>query len=188
MPRAHSLADGKSTDDPIAVEVLILVAVLATSVLSGVLGMAGGMVFMAVLVTILPVATAMVVHGTAQAASNGARFLFLRRYVMWRVVPPYLLGGAIATALFALVRLAPHPGLVLILVGTGPWLARLMPGKDGLDIRNRGVGVACGATVTAAQLLAGASGRCSTPSTSIPRWTVAASSPPRRLRKRSATP
>ena len=71
---------------------IVLIAVLATAVLSGVLGMAGGMVLMAVLVTVLPVATAMVVHGFAQGASNGARVWFLRRHVMWDVVPP-LLGG-----------------------------------------------------------------------------------------------
>ena len=137
---------------------IILIAVLATAVLSGVLGMAGGMVLMAVLVTVSPVATAMVVHGIAQATSNGARVWFLRRHVMWNVLPPYLLGGALATGVFVAVAFVPEPGLVLVLVGASPWLARLVPFLRGLDIRHRGTSVACGATVTAAQLLAGASG------------------------------
>ncbi|MCY4015033.1 MAG: sulfite exporter TauE/SafE family protein [Gammaproteobacteria bacterium] len=137
---------------------IVLIAVLATAVLSGVLGMAGGMVLMAVLVTVSPVATAMVVHGIAQATSNGARVWFLRRHVMWNVLPPYLIGGALATGLFVAVAFVPEPGLVLILVGASPWLARLVPFLHGLDIRERGTSVACGATVTAAQLLAGASG------------------------------
>ena len=140
------------------IELVVLIAVLATSVLSGVLGMAGGMILMAVLVSVLPVAVAMVVHGAAQAASNGARTLFLRQHVMWRVVPPYLVGGTFATAFFVLISFVPAPGLVLILVGVSPWLARLTPFLRGLDIRNRVTGVACGAIVTAAQLLAGASG------------------------------
>ena len=137
---------------------IVLFAVLVTAVLSGVLGMAGGMILMAVLVSVSPVATAMVVHGAAQAASNGARVWFLRRHVMWNVVPPYLVGGAIATGIFVSVAFVPEPGLVLILVGASPWLARVVPFLRGLDIRNRTTGVACGATVTAAQLLAGASG------------------------------
>ena len=137
---------------------IVLAAVLATAVLSGVLGMAGGMILMAVLVSVSPVATAMVVHGAAQTASNGARVWFLRRHVMWNVVPPYLVGGTIATGVFVSVAFVPEPGLVLILVGASPWLARVVPFLRGLDIRNRTTGVACGATVTAAQLLAGASG------------------------------
>ena len=137
---------------------IVLIAVLVTAVLSGVLGMAGGMILMAVLVSALPVATAMVVHGIAQGTSNGARVWFLRRHVMWNVVPPYLLGGALATGVFVWVAFVPEPGLVLILVGASPWLARLVPFLRGLDIRQRGTSVACGTTVTAAQLLAGASG------------------------------
>ena len=137
---------------------IVFAAVLATSVLSGVLGMAGGMVLMAVLVSVSPVATAMVIHGTAQATANGARVWFLRRHVMWGVVPPYLVGGALATGVFAWVAFVPAPELVLILVGASPWLARLVPRLRGMDIRQRGTSVACGAAVTAAQLLAGASG------------------------------
>ena len=137
---------------------IVLIAVLATAVLSGVLGMAGGMILMAVMVTVLPVATAMVVHGFAQGASNGARVWFLRRHVMWNVVPPYLVGGALATTVFVWIAFVPEPGLVLLLVGASPWLARVVPFLRGLDIRNRATSVACGATVTAAQLLAGASG------------------------------
>ena len=52
----------------------------------------------------------------------------------------------------------PNPALVLILVGCFPWLARLLPTLRGLDVRRPVTAAACGATVTAAQLLAGASG------------------------------
>ena len=77
---------------------------------------------------------------------------------MWNVVPPYLVGGALATTVFVWVAFVPEPGLVLILVGASPWLARVVPFLRGLDIRNRATSVVCGATVTAAQLVAGASG------------------------------
>ena len=137
---------------------IVLATVLATAILSGVLGMAGGMVLMVILVGVLPVAAAMVVHGAAQAASNGARVWFLRRHLMWDVLPPYVVGGTATTAVFSWVVFVPDPGLILILVGAFPWLARLTPLLRGLDIRNRATSLACGTTVTAVQLLAGASG------------------------------
>ena len=137
---------------------VILATVLATAVLSGVMGMAGGVLLMAVLVTLLPVASAMILHGAVQAASNGARFLFLREYVMWGILPYYAVGALLAVLLFVAAAFVPDPALVLILVGSFPWLARLVPTLRGLDVRRPVTGAACGAAVTAAQLLAGASG------------------------------
>lgn len=137
---------------------VILAAVLATAILSGVLGMAGGLVLMGVLVLLLPVSTAMVVHGAVQAASNGARCLFLRKHIQWRIVPPYTAGAAVVVAGFAAATLVPDPGVVLMLIGAFPWLARLSPRSAALDINKPATAFACGVTVTAAQLFAGASG------------------------------
>ena len=137
---------------------LILATVLATAVLSGVIGMAGGVLLMAVLVTLLPVASAMILHGAVQAASNGARFLFLREHVMWGILPSYAVGALLAVLLFIALAFVPDSAVVLILVGSFPWLARIVPTLRGLDVRRPVTGVACGASVTAAQLLAGASG------------------------------
>ena len=137
---------------------VILATVLATAVLSGVIGMAGGVLLMAVLVTLLPVASAMILHGAVQAASNGARFLFLREHVMWGIMPFYAVGALLAVLLFIALAFVPDPAVVLILVGSFPWLARIVPTLRGLDVRRPVTGVACGVSVTAAQLLAGASG------------------------------
>lgn len=137
---------------------VILATVLATAVLSGVIGMAGGVLLMAVLVTLLPVASAMILHGAVQAASNGARFLFLREHVMWGILPFYAIGALLAAGLFVSLAFVPDPALVLILVGSFPWLARLVPTLRGLDVRRPLTGAVCGIAVTAAQLLAGASG------------------------------
>ena len=49
------------------IQAVIIGSVFATSLLSGILGMAGGMILMAVLVALLPVATAMVLHGDLDA-------------------------------------------------------------------------------------------------------------------------
>jgi len=139
----------------------ILLTVFATSVLSGILGMAGGMVLMAVLVSLLPVASAMMLHGAVQAMANGSRCWFLRHHVQWRILPPYLAGAGMAVTGFAALRLLPDPAVVLLTVGLLPWLARLVPARlifDRLDMSRPATAVVCGLLVTAAQLLAGASG------------------------------
>lgn len=48
-------------------------AVLATSFLSGVVGMAGGMILMGILLMMMDVTAAMVLYGVTQIAANGWR-------------------------------------------------------------------------------------------------------------------
>lgn len=136
----------------------ILVSVFVTALLSGILGMAGGMILMAILVLVMPVSTAMILHGAVQATSNGSRAWFLRQHVQWHILLPYSAGAAIAVGAFAALALVPNAGLVLLLVGAMPFLARLTPRLAGLDMNHRPTAVGCGVLVTAAQLLAGASG------------------------------
>ncbi len=136
----------------------LTIAVFFTSVLSGVLGMAGGMILMAILVTILSVANAMILHGAVQATANGSRAWFLRRHIKWRLLPNYMLGAIAAVVVFSLIALVPDPGLVLFLVGVFPWLARYSRSLKGLDVTRPLTTIVCGFVVTAAQLLAGASG------------------------------
>ena len=137
---------------------LILASVLFTSILSGVLGMAGGMILMAILVSMVSVASAMMIHGAVQATANGSRAWFLRTSIQWRILPPYLLGATIALLGFVAVTYVPDANLILIVVGVFPFLARLLPHLRGLDVRKPVVAVICGVVVTGAQLLAGASG------------------------------
>lgn len=141
-----------------SLNLLILLSVLVTAVLSGLLGMAGGMILMAILVVVLPVPLAMVLHGAVQALSNGSRAMFLWRHIEWAILPWYSVGAAVAVAGFAAVTLVPDPGVVLLLVGAMPFLARAMPRLAGLDMRHRPTAMAGGVVVTTAQLLAGASG------------------------------
>ncbi len=137
---------------------VILLSVLATSILSGILGMAGGMILMAILVSTVSVAAAMMIHGVVQATANGSRAWFLRRHIQWRILPAYLLGSGTVLGLFSAITLAPNSAVILILVGSFPWLARASPYVSGLDIKRTPTAFTCGGVVTAAQLLAGASG------------------------------
>ena len=150
----------------------ILLSVLITSVVSGVIGMAGGMILMAVLVSALSVSGAMMLHGAIQATANGSRAIFLRAHIQWRVLPPYVAGAAVALAFFLVLALVPAPGLVLLLLGALPWLGRAVPPLRavrrarrrnqphlrGLNICQPATAFGCGVVITGAQLMAGASG------------------------------
>lgn len=113
---------------------------------------------MAILVSSVGVASAMMLHGAVQATSNGSRAWFLRKQIRWSIMPNYMLGALFCVACFSLVVFIPEPGVVLILVGLFPWLARFSKRLAGLDITRPLTTFSCGIVVTSAQLLAGASG------------------------------
>ncbi len=138
--------------------VFLVLAVFATSTLSGVLGMAGGMILMALLATTLPIAAAMLLHGAVQLTANASRAWFLRGHVRWSILPWYALGASAVLAIFSILVLVPNAGLVLVLIGLFSLGARFSGHFAQLDVSRPGTAITCGIIVTAAQLLAGASG------------------------------
>ena len=71
------------------IALLILVAATITACISGIFGMAGGMIFMGVIATIMGVAEAMVVHGAVQSVSNSSRAWLLRPDIRWDILGIY---------------------------------------------------------------------------------------------------
>src|ERR1700761_2801209 len=102
---------------------------VATAFLSGLFGMAGGMILIGVLLTFMPLPTAMVLHAITQMASNGWRALLWRAHIRWRPVSVYLIGCALALALWSITRYVPDKPIALLLLGVTPFLARMLP-KD----------------------------------------------------------
>lgn len=136
----------------------LCLAVLATSFISGILGMAGGMILMGILLALMPVSAAMVVHGTTQFASNGWRALLWRRHIDWRVFRGYAIGALVALAAFSALQLVLSPAMVLIVLGLTPFSVYLLPRKLQLNVDRRGHAGACGLICMAVQLLSGVSG------------------------------
>lgn len=138
--------------------VIILIAVLATSFISGVFGMAGGLILMGVLALLLPVSGAMVVHGVVQSVANGWRAVLWRRWIEWRVLGLYLAGAAAAFAglVFVTVEL-PRPWLFIVL-GLVAFLVWLPAKRLQLDARRPVQAAICGFSVTGLNVVAGVSG------------------------------
>src|SRR5678816_146275 len=87
----------------------ISVAVVITSFISGILGMAGGMILMGVLLALMPVPAAMMLHGTTQMASNGWRAWLWRREIDWRVLRGTVYGSLVVLGFFAVLQLVAPP-------------------------------------------------------------------------------
>jgi uncharacterized membrane protein YfcA len=133
-------------------------SVLATSFLSGIFGMVGGLILMGILLMLLPVPLAMSLHATTQMASNGWRAFLWRTHVKWAVLPGYLLGSSSAFAFLAWVAFSPPTEAVYIALGVLPFAAAALPQRWALDIERRGAPTLVGFLVMGLSVFAGVSG------------------------------
>lgn len=133
-------------------------AVFASSVLSGIFGMAGGLILLGALLLYLDVVPAMVLFGAIQVAAGGWRAALWVQHVRWALVWRYLIG---ATAMFFAmrwVRFVPDKAMIYLGLGLMPFAAALLPAWASPDITRPGVPYICGAVIQFLQLLAGATG------------------------------
>jgi len=136
----------------------ISIAVLATSFVSGILGMAGGMILMGVLILLMPVPAAMMLHGIVQMASNGWRAWLWRREIDWRVFRGTAYGALGVLAVFSLLQLVGSRPVVYLVLGITPFASYLLPHSLKLNVDRLGHSVACGIVCTVLSLLSGVSG------------------------------
>ena len=94
---------------PVSLAILGLAA-LASSVLSAVVGMAGGLTLLTVMLVFFEPLVAVPLHGVVQLVSNGSRSTIHRRHLRWDIVLPYAV-------------------LLLPMSFAGLWLARALPAE-----------------------------------------------------------
>jgi len=116
------------------------------------------MILMGVLTLLVPVTTAMILHGYTQIGSNGFRAFLLRRHIEAHILPSYLAGTALGFSIFFFFQFVPSKGVVLTLIGLFPILLSLFPKIFAFDILRHRNAFLAGIFVTSAQILAGASG------------------------------
>jgi len=137
---------------------IILVTVLATSFLSGIFGMAGGIIFMGVLAALVPVATAMIIHGAVQMVSNGYRAYLWRAHIDWAVFRRYALGSVAAVGLLFALSWRPDKQMVYLMLGLVTLLVWLPKSVADLDIQKRYQAEGAGFVVQALNTVAGVAG------------------------------
>jgi uncharacterized protein len=142
---------------PLMIAALGLLMV-ATAFLSGLFGMAGGLILIGVLLALMPLPTAMVLHAITQMASNGWRAFLWRAHIRWRPVAVYLIGVALALALWSVTRYVPDKPVALLLLGVTPFMARLTPQRLKPDPDSVWQGMVYGSICMGLMLMTGVSG------------------------------
>ncbi len=140
---------------------------IATSALSAMVGLAGGVFLLAALLLYLEPATAIPVHGVAQLVSNGSRLYLQRPYVEWGAIRSFvwlLVPGGLA-GLWLLQAIPPHLGRLAIGVFALAAIWVPMGVRRGLGLRprlDRSVAtrrfLAAGALAGVANMVVGATG------------------------------
>jgi len=129
-----------------------------TATLSGVFGMAGGLVLMGALALVLPVQAAFVTHGVLQLVANGWRSVLHRKHVRWDIVGWYALASLVAGVTVALLSFTPSKPLLFLLLGLVPFLTWLPQSWINLDAAKPRQAFLSGLTVTGLNLTAGVAG------------------------------
>jgi uncharacterized membrane protein YfcA len=137
---------------------LIIIAAFATAFLSGIFGMAGGLLLMGVLAFLLPVSAAFVTHGILQLVANGWRAVVHREHVVWPIMRAYALGVFAAAALVAIVGFSPSRPLLFLLLGLVPLVIWLPRSWIAFDASRPSHGFLAGFTVSGLNLTAGVAG------------------------------
>ncbi|MCW2613238.1 MAG: hypothetical protein JWN08_232 [Frankiales bacterium] len=136
----------------------VVLAAFLTAAVSGVLGMAGGLLLLGALLLVLPVSAAFVVHGLLQLVSNGWRAYLQRAHARWATVGWYGAGALAAVALVSAVAYVPSRPLTYLLLGFVPALVWLPRGWLPLDAARPSHAALAGLLVTALNLVAGVAG------------------------------
>jgi uncharacterized membrane protein YfcA len=137
---------------------LIILAAGFCAVISGVFGMAGGLVFMGIIASLMSVSAAMVVHGVVQSVSNGSRSVILREHIRWDILGWQFLGALPAISLMLWAAFTPDKAQLFLALGLLPlllWLPRRWLAGDAEKPLHAAF---CGAMVMGLNLSAGVAG------------------------------
>ena len=138
---------------------LIGVTIISTSFLSGLFGMAGGMILLGVLLVYFDVATAMVIFSIIQFVANGWRAVQWWRFVLLADLlrlcgsAPCCRSRSCATSRSCRARRRSISGSALL-----PFVVELLPARARPNIEWRGVPFVTGVLTTIIQLLTGVGG------------------------------
>jgi uncharacterized protein len=143
---------------PATLMIALFATMIGTAFLSGIFGMAGGMILVGVLLALLPVPAAMALHAITQMASNGWRAFLWRDHIRWRAAGYFLIGSALAFIMWSFWLYVPSTPIALILLGLTPFLARAAPAQLRPDPARLTHGVLYGSLCMSLMLLTGVTG------------------------------
>ena len=102
---------------------------IGTAFLSGIFGMAGGLILIGVLLVVFPLPTAMVLHAVTQMASNGWRATLWFRHIVWKSMACYVAGCVVSVGLWSITLYVPDKAMAVLLLGLSPFIIRAIPDR-----------------------------------------------------------
>jgi uncharacterized protein len=141
-----------------SVVAIIGATIVFSSFLSGVFGMAGGMILLGVLLNYFDVATGMIFFSIIQLFANGWRVVQWRHYIVWGIFGWYFVGAVIAFAGMWMIAFVPDKAMVYLGLGVMPFVVEALPASMRPNIEWKGVPLFTGVATTIIQILAGVGG------------------------------
>jgi len=132
----------------------LIVAAFFTAALSGVFGMAGGLMLKGAIALVLPVSATFVTHGLLQLVANGWRAILHRRHLAWRIVAIYAAGALAAGLIMAAIAVEPTKATLFLLMGIVPGILWIPQRWMRLDAGRIPDALLCGLSVTGLNLTA----------------------------------
>lgn len=139
--------------------VLIAGTIVGTSFISGIFGMAGGLILLGVLLLFFDVVAGMVLFSTIQLAANGWRAVLWWRFVRWPIFWLYVFGAVLAFLAMRAIAFVPDKAMVYLSLGMLPFLIEALPAGARPNIERQGVPFITGLLTTVVQLVAGVGGQ-----------------------------
>lgn len=136
----------------------LVIIILSTSLLSGVFGTGGGLILMGIFTLILPIHTALFLHGIIQSFSNFFRATLNYHSIYWTIIPSYIAGSTISYLVLSIMLFLPSKKFIMIFIGLTPFLYIIFSSRLKFNIANRITAFICGLLVTFIQLVAGTTG------------------------------
>jgi uncharacterized membrane protein YfcA len=137
---------------------VIGVCVFIGTFVSGIFGMVGGQIVLAVALYYMPVAAAMTLFSALMFTSGLWRGFMWRQHVDWPITIRYVAGSAIAYVLMLFIHYVPTKPVVYLGLGLAPMLVDLAPKRFAPSIERPGMPFFSGFLVMVLQLAVGVGG------------------------------
>src|SRR5437870_12476997 len=100
-----------------SVRAIVGVTIVFSSFLSGVFGMAGGMVLLGVLLNYFDIATGMILFSIIQFFVNSLRVVQWRHYVLWPIFGWYVVGAVFSFTVMWMIAFVPDKAMAYLAHG-----------------------------------------------------------------------
>ena len=116
---------------------IIIISVLSCSIISGIFGMAGGMILIGVFSSMFPLSHAMIIHGFAQFIANLFRAFLSKKGIVFSFIPFFSIGVILGSLCLKFISYSPTKETLFLILGIVPLLFLLLPKSLNLHIENK---------------------------------------------------